>query len=236
MRHPALVEPQSPALWTGPDYAFFLGDELLVSPVLDQGESDRIVELPGSGWWPLFGTEPEDQSQEGEGGLRTLTVAAAPTEIPVFVRPGAILPLLGVAVESFYGSDVDGITDLQTTRDWYRLALYPSGEGDLGPIDLDGASVSGADFPQSVDWGDAVVNAESVEACSEGDDNLPCHRDQLLIVRGDELEIEMDGGTLSINHDEERKYVIGIGAAAWFEVADSTVLTDLDPDVEVECD
>lgn len=236
MRHPALVEPEFPALWTGQDYVFFLGDELLVSPVLEEGQLTRVVELPGPGWWPLLGTAPESESEEGEGGLRTLSVASPPTEIPVFVRPGAILPLLGSAVDSFYGSEVDEITDLQATKDWYRLALYPTDSGSLRPTNVEGASVEGSMFPEDADWSTAIVNSETVEACNESEDNLPCYRDQILTVYGDELEIEIGGGTLGIVSDEERTYSIGIAGAAWFGVETPTELTDLNPEVDVECD
>lgn len=58
-----------------------------------------------------------------------------PTELPVYVRPGTILPLLGDVVDSFYGATAEGVTDLSDVADRWRLGLYPSATGELRALD-----------------------------------------------------------------------------------------------------
>ncbi|MGK0359382.1 MAG: alpha-glucosidase [Bradymonadia bacterium] len=156
MRHGFLVEAgDDVALHQAPDQ-YFLGDALLVAPVVEQGARARQVVFPRSqeAWWPLLGDAPD----------ATSPVTAPPTEIPVFVRPGTILPLLGTVVDSFYGANAEGVTDLGDVADWWRLALYPSADGELFRIEW------GATFAQGVawvdvDWSTAMVDETPLPEC-----------------------------------------------------------------------
>jgi alpha-glucosidase (family GH31 glycosyl hydrolase) len=65
---------------------FMLGDELLIAPILT-AESKRSVYLP-MGFWTHW------RSGEEHKGRQTITVNAAADELPMFVKNGAILPLL----------------------------------------------------------------------------------------------------------------------------------------------
>lgn len=57
-RHPWLVEPTAEALWRQGRDLYFLGDALLIAPIVEEGTTTRTVHLPGDGWWPLLATEP----------------------------------------------------------------------------------------------------------------------------------------------------------------------------------
>lgn len=64
---------------------FQLGDALLVAPILEKGEEERMVYLPPGTWYDYW------NGSEYEGG--TSWIVEAPIDkIPVFVRAGSIIP------------------------------------------------------------------------------------------------------------------------------------------------
>jgi alpha-glucosidase len=83
---PLFWEDEGDPRLAGVDDAFFLGDLLLVAPVLIEGARSRRVVLPEGTWYPLDGDEPV------EGG-REVDVPAPIDDTPVFVRAGAVLPM-----------------------------------------------------------------------------------------------------------------------------------------------
>lgn len=82
MRSMAMAFPDQPGLATINDQ-YLLGTDLLVAPVLDEGDSRRVT-LP-RGRWTDFWT-----GDVVEGG-QTKTVAAPLGRIPVYVRAGVLL-------------------------------------------------------------------------------------------------------------------------------------------------
>jgi alpha-D-xyloside xylohydrolase len=65
---------------------YMFGRDLLVAPIIREGETARQVYLPEGRWWHLF----ENRWYEGAAAHR---VSAQLDEIPVFLREGAMLPL-----------------------------------------------------------------------------------------------------------------------------------------------
>ncbi|MBI3998795.1 MAG: hypothetical protein HY355_07145 [Armatimonadetes bacterium] len=76
---------RDPALWDIAD-EFYLGDALLVAPVLEEGMRAREVTLP-PGTWHEWGS---DRRHAGPGRVR---IDAPLERIPVLVRGGRVLPL-----------------------------------------------------------------------------------------------------------------------------------------------
>ena len=74
-----------PGLWSVDD-AFFVGDALLVAPVLAPAAGRRSVALPKGRWYALDG----DAAFEGPG---TVELDAPIIRIPVLVRAGIVLPM-----------------------------------------------------------------------------------------------------------------------------------------------
>ncbi len=70
------------------DDQYLLGPDLLVAPVLEPGATRRRVLVPPGRWGGLF--DPT-VTFDGPG---TVEVPVRPEEIPVFLRDGAVLPLL----------------------------------------------------------------------------------------------------------------------------------------------
>lgn len=219
VRHPWLVAPDQPALWREARDHFFLGDDLLVAPVVAQGAAGRTVHLPSAGWWPLFGAAPANEA--------VIEAAADPTAIPVFVRPGTALPLLGEPVDSFYGATEPGVTDLDDVAG-SRLALYPDAAGAVA-----GAGAAGGGWVGAADWSGATFEGAALPPCVEAPAASCALPDGARVIGPGRLEV--GGAWLEVFGPPRRHQTIALAGAAWGELARATPLTDLDPDVPPPC-
>ena len=78
-----LVDPNAPAAWSN-WWTYLYGRDLLVSPVWEKGKREQQVYLPaGQRWRDAWNPE------KVYAGGRTITVAAAPHQLPLFIRVGA---------------------------------------------------------------------------------------------------------------------------------------------------
>ena len=94
-----------------PDQYMF-GPAFLVNPVTGKGETERNVNLPGSGLWYNFWTG------ESLRGGKTVIAAAPIDEMPLYVRAGSIVPM---------GPEVEYAT--QKTNKVIELRIYPGANG-----------------------------------------------------------------------------------------------------------
>lgn len=90
---------------------FLLGADLLVAPVIEAGSRERRVYLPEGAWYHWF------SRKRYEPGWHT--IAAPLNQIPLFVRAGAIIPMLAEAPDSTMGLNPQSID----------LLLFPLDEG-----------------------------------------------------------------------------------------------------------
>jgi len=131
---------------------FLVGRDLLVAPVLEQGSVARAVYLPNETWYDFWTDE------RIEGGCHHL--AEAPLDrIPIFVRGGAILPLIGAAQNSesqdlcevtlnvwpglndgFVWYEDDGETQAFEQGDWHRRRIRLARQGQRLILTLGAAS------------------------------------------------------------------------------------------------
>ncbi|TBH21588.1 glycoside hydrolase family 31 protein [Thermus thermamylovorans] len=111
--------------------AFFLGEALLVAPVLEAGARAKEVPLPPGGWYPWG----EDGLLEGPAWVR---LPAPLDRIPLLVRSGSLLPLLegaGLALHLYPGPEGaegevywdEGEGEGPHRRDRFRLLPVPGG-------------------------------------------------------------------------------------------------------------
>ena len=118
----ALEFPDDPGAVAAPGDQYMFGSELLVAPVLHEGQSNRKVYFPKGTWTDW------DTGVAYEGG-RDWVVAAPQNRIPVAVRPGAIIPMA---------------PDMRNTSEkpWDPLTLevFPSGRSDFTMYRDDGRS------------------------------------------------------------------------------------------------
>jgi alpha-glucosidase (family GH31 glycosyl hydrolase) len=122
VRAMALEFPEDPAAAAVPGDQYMFGSELLVAPVLYEGQSNRKVYFPPGTWvdW--------DMGYDYAGG-RDWVVASPQNRIPVAVREGAIIPMA---------------PDMKNTSEkpWDPLTLeiFPSGKSDFTLYHDDGKS------------------------------------------------------------------------------------------------
>jgi hypothetical protein len=130
VRAMALEFPGDDAATAAPGDQYMFGSELLVAPVLYEGQSNRKVYFPAGTWvdW--------DYGYDYAGG-RDWVVAAPQNRIPVAVREGAIIPMA---------------PDMRNTSEkpWDPLTLevFPAGKSDFTMYHDDGRSFAyeGGDF------------------------------------------------------------------------------------------
>jgi len=78
------------------DDQFFLGDNLLVAPILRQGARARQVYLPAGTWYDFW-------TARTHAGRQHILALADLAMIPIFVRAGAVIPF--GPIQQFVGSD-----------------------------------------------------------------------------------------------------------------------------------
>ncbi len=86
MRHPYLLYPNDPRA-AAQEYEYFLGDNLLVAPVVNFKEAEKMVYIPQGEWVDFW-------SRAVYTGEQELKVKAELDIIPLFVKAGAIVPTL----------------------------------------------------------------------------------------------------------------------------------------------
>jgi alpha-glucosidase (family GH31 glycosyl hydrolase) len=103
--------------------AYLLGESLLVAPVVERGVSERRISFPaGPGWYDF-------SSDARFAGGSTVTAAAPPERIPVFVKAGALVPRRKYARSIERGSN-----------DVLELHVYAGADGSFDLIEDDGRS------------------------------------------------------------------------------------------------
>src|SRR5262245_8289751 len=135
MRHLVLVASDDPAA-VARDDEFLLGPDLLVAPVLAPGQTTREAYLPAGAWVDIWRAGTWDSASGAfvlgaatvVEGARSVTVPAPLAELPIFVRAGAVLPLLPADVDTLadYGTAPD-LVKLADRRDRLELLAFPRG-------------------------------------------------------------------------------------------------------------
>lgn len=111
MRPVFFEEPDNPEAYKISS-SYLFGPDLLVAPVVKPGVQSKQVYLPAGSRWQSF----PDGGEEHEGG-QWIEVSVDMNAIPVFVRSGAIIPMVDV---------VQSTTDYQTEK--IQLHYYPGSE------------------------------------------------------------------------------------------------------------
>ncbi|PJB43617.1 MAG: hypothetical protein CO108_09835 [Deltaproteobacteria bacterium CG_4_9_14_3_um_filter_63_12] len=236
MRHPFLVEPNCPTLWSGDHYSTFLGDHLLVVPVLAPAVTQWEVTLPAAGWWPLFGDAPQTDGTLSQDGALVFTADASPTEIPVYVRPGTVLALLDQPVDSFYGATNPALTTLADVTDAYRLALYPDASGALRSSAVGAATVVGEGWSQ-VDLTSApTLDGTPLLPCADVAAGTSCVDAETVWIVGTDLVLRAQGATLTFASPIEQSYRVGLAGLGWGEWRRATDPGDLNAVVTPPCE
>jgi alpha-D-xyloside xylohydrolase len=97
-----------PELGLHPRFDYLLGDHLLVAPVVHAGETEREVVFPPGRWLDWFDGTPYD-------GGTAITVPAPLSKLPLFLRAGAIVPLLRPTIDTLSPTAMPGQIDSYAT-------------------------------------------------------------------------------------------------------------------------
>lgn len=103
-------------------YQYMFGDELLVAPVYEKGETSQKVFLPAGNWINYW------TGEQLEGG-KEHNVAAPLYQIPLFVKQGAIIPMRQ------YASSIE-----KGNSNTLFLHVYPGADGSFNLLEDDGSS------------------------------------------------------------------------------------------------
>lgn len=164
MRHLALTDPgDARAVATDDQYLF--GDDLLVAPITRKGATARRVYLPRGQWLELARTwrlRGDGRLSLGAGevvdGRRTVRATAPLGTIPLYLRAGAVVPMLPRTVDTLSEYDGAGIERLADRADRRTLLAAPApgrSHGTLGPGEQLTSTVTDAAWTIALDAGRA---------------------------------------------------------------------------------
>lgn len=205
MRTLALEHPDWDPAWSLTDQ-YYLGDRLLVAPIVEADATSREVRLPAGTWYALTDATALAPSTavaltigdtDGEGGGAT-TADASWDEIPVFVPAGTLLVLLPAGVntlvaDSLVSMDASTVVTLADAGDDRELWLYPgdssaSGAGgwtEAGGVlsyAWNGASLSGP--VTAVTWNGSPVTVDGDHVTVTGSGTLTVNGSATLDITG----------------------------------------------------
>src|SRR5262249_19174095 len=120
---------------------YLSGNELRVAPILVGNSKERDISLPRGGWYDYW------TNRRFEGG-RSVTWSGARTQLPLFVREGAIIPLISPDVQTLVDAAYTGSTLLVMMTTALDFTVYPAGWSQFTLYD--GARVSCQATPRSI--------------------------------------------------------------------------------------
>ncbi len=228
LRHPFLADPTGN--WDRAGYAWFIGENLFVTPVLAEGATTKTTALPPGAWWPLFG----DAALASAADWAAQEVAIPLTEAGAFVRAGTALPLLTRAPATMRNDAEATVSSLAALGDSVRFVLYPDASGAAAGSGR-GASVSATGVSAGWVAAGATWNGTVLPACadSEAQDCVDESAKLYRVVGAGSLVSA--GGAATVEAAAGQTVELAVGRDGWGSLAEPTVVTDLNPNVEPPC-
>jgi alpha-D-xyloside xylohydrolase len=127
---------QFPELGVHPADQYLLGDALLVAPIEAAGVTSRTLIHPPGQWVSWF----DGRTLAGAPG-ETVTVTATLGELPVFVRAGALVPMLRPTIDTLSPTTVPTVDSFANDAGDLWVRVVPSPESSSFTL-YDGATVS----------------------------------------------------------------------------------------------
>jgi alpha-glucosidase len=169
---------------------FLFGNDMLVAPVVNDGETERSVYLPADTWYDFW-------SGKRYTGPATITVDAPLGFIPMFARAGGVIPMRQL-VEHTGQAPIDPLT----------FEIYPSAKSTREYYEDDGITLDyqrGKYLLQNVQVQDEGKQVQVNVAAREGS-YVPAARSLVLKVHGLSKPPEaalVDGRSLQVGSDTE---------------------------------
>lgn len=117
-----------PELDVHPSDEYMFGDDLLVAPVLERGAVERRVILP-PGLWRDFWDGTVYDGGTSAGPARTVVVAAPIGRLPLFIRQGAIVPLLRPTIDTLAPASDPGVESFANDPGPLYVHVVPDAAG-----------------------------------------------------------------------------------------------------------
>jgi alpha-D-xyloside xylohydrolase len=118
---PLVLMDQSDPNTFGVRHVYHFGDEFLVAPMIEPESSSRRLYLPAGSWIDFW-------TNDRHAGAQTTTwTNTDQTRFPLFVREGAIVPMLLEDAQSLCTADYVNNPSLKTAGSGLRFRVYPSG-------------------------------------------------------------------------------------------------------------
>jgi alpha-glucosidase len=206
-----LLDYPDDAIAVGTEDEFLLGDDMLVAPVLKDGEISRSVYLPKGEWFDFWSTRCYN-------GPTQLQVDAPLDRVPLFVRGGSIIPTQQV-VEYTDQAPINPLT----------LEVYPQGDSSREYYEDDGLTY---DYQRGVYLEQTFTvkadgNGISVDTSARKGLYQPAARSLEVKIHGEQCaprQVTMGGNALPQMDSPDR---FGQASSGWyFDAASSTVLIE----------
>jgi alpha-glucosidase len=127
------------------DDAFLLGDDLLIAPILEEGENRRRIVLPQGGWYDIWDGDPV----QGPGSVEL----QAPLEcIPILARGGSVLPMAEAQQLFLHIYPASARKDLPIPQDLPVSLLFSDAGDGYGEWRLDQFQLTQEDKTLEIDW------------------------------------------------------------------------------------
>jgi alpha-D-xyloside xylohydrolase len=153
-----------PELGAHPDDAYLLGPDLLVAPVLTRGARAREVPIPPGAWIDWW-------TGERVVGPGVVVRSAAIDELPLFLREGAVVPLLRSTIDAIEPTREPERVDAFATRPgplWLRASSAAAASGELWDGTTSSVSTGVASLDLAVSTGTTFAEAVVVELVAFG--------------------------------------------------------------------
>ena len=230
LRHPFLADPRGE--WQAAGYAYFIGETIFVTPVLEEGAVSKQTALPPGSWWPLFGSAVENE----QSGWVARNVDIPLTEAGAFVAAGTALPLL-TGVPATFRDDADaGVASLATLGDGVRFALYPASSGSAsgggrGAL-VRATGISNAFFAEGATWRGAALPLCTESAAGDCADATQ----RVYRLDGSGQLATPSGATVEVIAADGQRVELAFAREGWGELAEPTEVTDLNPGIAPPCE
>ena len=228
LRHPFLADPTGN--WDRAGYAWFIGENLFVTPVLAEGATTKTTALPPGAWWPLFGYAALASAAD----WAAQEVAIPLTETGAFVRAGTALPLLTRAPATMRNDAEAAVSSLAALGDSVRFALYPDASGAASGAGR-GASVSATGLRAGWVAAGATWNGTVLPACADSEAQDCADESAKLYRVVGAGSLVSAGGAATVEAAAGQTVELAFGRDGWESLAEPTVVTDLNPNVEPPC-
>ena len=104
----------------GIQQTYMIGDELLVSPIITNVATSRVVYLPQGTWYDFF----SGQVYAGAQNITWMNTNQA--QMPIFAKQGAIIPMISTNVQSFCDPAYINNTNIVTMDNSLQFLVYPA--------------------------------------------------------------------------------------------------------------